>query len=48
LRLSPRYEYRALKWLKEVQQHSRLYVQCVGFEPAPIKVDEKRLCGDLS
>jgi hypothetical protein len=42
------YEYRALKWLKEVQQHSRVYVQRVGFEPTPIKVDEKRLRGDLS
>ncbi len=42
------YEYRALKWLKEVQQHSRVYVQRVGFESTPIKVDEKRLRGDLS
>jgi hypothetical protein len=42
------YEYRALKLLKEVQQHSRVYVQRVGFEPTPIKVDEKRLSGDLA
>lgn len=42
------YEYRALKLLKEVQQHSRVYVQRVGFEPTPIKVDEKRLRGDLA
>ncbi len=42
------YEYRALKLLKEVQQHSRVYVQRVGFEPTPIKVDEKRLSGDLT
>ncbi len=42
------YEYRALKLLKEVQQHSRVYVQRVGFEPTPIKVDEKRLRGDLT
>jgi len=42
------YEYRALKLLKEVQQHSRVYVQRTGFEPTPIKVDEKRLRGDLA
>jgi len=42
------YEYRALKLLKEVQQHSRIYVQRVGFEPTPIKIAEKRLSGDLA
>lgn len=42
------FEYRALKLLKEVQQQSRVYVQRAGFEPTPIKVDEKRLSGDLS
>jgi len=42
------YEYRALKLLKEVQQHSRVYVQRAGFEPTPIKVGEKRLSGDLA
>jgi hypothetical protein len=42
------YEYRALMLLKEVQQQSRVYVQRAGFEPTPIKVDEKRLSGDLS
>lgn len=42
------YEYRALNFLKDVQQRSRVYVQRVGFEPSPIKVDEKRLTGDLS
>jgi hypothetical protein len=34
--------------LKDVQQRSRAYVQRVGFEPSPIKVDEKRLTGDLA
>ncbi len=42
------YEYRALSFLKDVQQRSRMYVQRVGFEPSPIKADEKRLTGDLS
>jgi hypothetical protein len=42
------FEYRALDFLKDVQQRSRLYVQRVGFEPSPIKVEEKRLTGDLS
>ncbi|NUO81717.1 hypothetical protein HUU05_16730 [candidate division KSB1 bacterium] len=41
------YEYRALALLKSVQQHSRVYVQRVGFEATPIKVAEKRLTGDL-
>ena len=42
------FEYRALNFLKDVQQRSRVYVQRVGFEPSPIKVDEKRLTGELS
>jgi hypothetical protein len=42
------HEYRALELLKDVQQRSRAYVQRVGFEPSPIKVDEKRLSGDLT
>ncbi|MCI0692369.1 DUF4175 domain-containing protein [candidate division KSB1 bacterium] len=42
------HEYRALELLKDVQQRSRAYVQRVGFEPSPIKVDEKRLSGDLA
>jgi hypothetical protein len=42
------HEYRALELLKDVQQRSRAYVQRVGFEPPPIKVDEKRLSGDLA
>jgi hypothetical protein len=42
------HEYRALELLKDVQQRSRAYVQRVGFEPPPIKVDETRLRGDLA
>ncbi len=42
------FEYQALKWLKEVQQSTRAYVQKTGFDPPPIKVQEKRLTGDLS
>jgi len=42
------FENRALNFLKDVQQRSRVYVQRVGFEPSPIKVEEKRLTGDLS
>lgn len=42
------YEYRALELLKDVQQQSRAYVQRVGFAPSPIKIDEKRLSGDLA
>lgn len=42
------FEYRALALLKDVQQRERAYVQRVGFEPAPLKPEEKRLTGDLS
>ena len=41
------YEYRALTLLKAVQQSTRAYVQRVGFEPPPIKIEEKRLSGNL-
>jgi hypothetical protein len=41
------YEYRALKLLKEVQQSSRAYVAKTGFEPPPLKPQEKRLTGEL-
>ncbi len=42
------FEYRALALLKAVQQSSRAYVQRVGFEPPPIKIEENRLSGDLA
>lgn len=41
------FEYRALRWLKEVQQRSRLYVQKLGFEPPPLFPDDQRLTGEL-
>ena len=41
------YEYKALKLLKEVQQSSRAYVAKTGFEPPPLKPEEKRLTGEL-
>ncbi|MFQ5603284.1 MAG: hypothetical protein ACE5HS_08440 [bacterium] len=41
------YEYRALVFLKKVQQESRIYVKRIGMEPPPLKVSETRLSGDL-
>ncbi|MGH7491083.1 MAG: hypothetical protein ACREOO_01680 [bacterium] len=41
------HEYRALDRLKAVQESTRAYVQRVGFEPPPIKAEEKRLSGSL-
>ena len=41
------YEYNALKWIKEVQQDSRIYVERIGFEAPRIKVSENRLKGDF-
>lgn len=40
------YEYRALEYLKEIQQAARVYVKRVGFEPPPLS-EEKRLGGKL-
>lgn len=40
-------ENRALELLKALQQADRVYVKRVGHEPAPIKIDERRLRGDL-
>lgn len=39
------YEYRALEYLKQVQQAARVYVKRVGFEPPPLEPDRKRLTG---
>ncbi len=39
---------RALAILKFLQQGDRAYVQRVGFEPAPLKIGERRLQGDIS
>ncbi len=41
-------ENRALEILKALQQSDRAYVQHVGFEPAPLKILERRLQGDVA
>ncbi len=41
-------ENRALEILKALQQSARAYVQRVGFEPAPLKISERRLQGDVA
>ncbi|UZD23985.1 hypothetical protein [Algoriphagus halophytocola] len=41
------YQEKALELLKKVQQKSRVYVKRTGFDPPPIKPEEKRLSGDL-
>ena len=41
------FQYKALEYLKSVQQKSRAYVKRTGFDPPPIKEEEKRLTGDL-
>ena len=41
-------EHRALEILKDLQQSARAYVQHVGFEPAPLRIDERRLKGDAA
>lgn len=41
------FEIKALEYLKSVQQKSRVYVKRTGFDPAPIKEEEKRLTGEL-
>jgi hypothetical protein len=40
-------ENRALTILKALQESARAYVQRVGFEATPIKIDERRLKGEL-
>jgi hypothetical protein len=41
------YQYKALEYLKTVQQKSRAYVKKTGYDPPPIKEQEKRLSGEL-
>lgn len=41
------YQYKALEYLKSVQQKSRVYVKRTGFDPPPIREEEKRLTGEL-
>jgi hypothetical protein len=40
-------ENRALELLKALQQADRIYAARIGYEPAPLKVDERRLRGEL-
>ena len=41
-------EHRALDILKDLQQSARAYVQHVGFDAPPLKIDERRLKGDAA
>ncbi|ERM82282.1 hypothetical protein P872_19045 [Rhodonellum psychrophilum GCM71 = DSM 17998] len=41
------FQYKALDYLKTVQQKSRVYVKRTGFDPPPIKEEEKRLKGEM-
>lgn len=41
------FQYKALELLKTVQQKSRVYVKRTGYDPPPIKEQEKRLTGKL-
>ncbi|MDX2192612.1 MAG: DUF4175 family protein, partial [Gemmatimonadales bacterium] len=41
------FAYRALLFLKQVQQSQRVYVQRVGFEPPPLEIERIRLTGEL-
>ncbi|HSJ68269.1 MAG TPA: hypothetical protein VK921_11360 [Anditalea sp.] len=41
------YQNKALEYLKTVQQKSRAYVKKTGFDPPPIRVEEKRLTGEF-
>lgn len=42
------FENKALEYLKNAQQKSRVYVKKTGFDPPPIKEKEKRLTGELN
>lgn len=41
------FQHKALEYLKSVQQKTRTYVQRTGFDPPPIREEEKRLSGEL-
>ena len=41
-------EHRALDILKDLQQSARAYVQHVGFDAPPLKIDARRLQGDAA
>lgn len=40
------YQYKTLKLIKEIQNHARIYVERIGFEPPPVK-ESSRLTGEL-
>ncbi len=40
------HQYEALRLLKQIKNHARVYVHRIGFDPPPIK-EESRLTGDL-
>jgi len=40
------YQYKALKLIKKIKNHARIYVHRIGFDPPPIK-EESRLTGEL-
>lgn len=42
------FQNKALEYLKSVQQKSRTYVRRTGFDPPPIREEEKRLSGELA
>lgn len=37
------YQYKALKLLREIRNHARIYVKRIGFDPPPINEEEHRL-----
>ena len=41
------FQYKALEMLKTVQQKSRVFIKRTGYDPPPIKEEEKRLSGKL-
>lgn len=41
------FEHKALEYLKTAQQKARTYVKKSGYDPPPIKENEKRLTGEL-
>ena len=41
------YQYKALKLIKEIKNHARIYVHRIGFDPPPINESESRLSGEL-
>ncbi len=42
------YQYKALKLIKEIKNHARIYVHRMGFDAPPINEAKSRLTGDLA